>query len=282
MAFELLDSLSIPSDPAKPNEDAFAAEKHAAVVLDGATGVGENLLPGASDAAWIAHFGARRLMAHSRDGGVPKDALRHTLADAGKSYAGLRKRPPKENYEIPYASMMFVAACDGGFEAMWFGDCAALVLHPDAALEVVGDAFDKRIAESRRVAMLAEAKGLAPAAGVSRAEYLPYLRAARNKVNSDAGGWLFGPDARAADHAEAKCVAAPAGSLVLLSTDGFLALASDYGAYDAAGLVRAAREKDLKTLGEELRSLEADDAEGHKFPRIKKNDDATAVLLRLS
>jgi len=279
--FELLDSLSLPGDPAKPNEDAFAADNNAAVVFDGATGVGENLLPGASDAAWIAHFGARRLMAHSRDGDVPKDALRHALADAEKSYRGLRKRPPKENYEIPFASMMFAAADEGGFEALWFGDCAALVLRPDVPLEIVGEAFDKRAAEARRVKVLADARGLAPAVSNSRAEYLPFLRASRNKVNSDAGGWLFSPDVRAADRVTSKRIDAPSGTLVLLSTDGFLALASDYGAYDGAGLVAAVRDQGLKALGEELRAIEADDAEGRKFPRLKKNDDATAVLLRL-
>ncbi len=118
MTFELLESLSIPGDPAKANEDAFAADEQAAVVFDGATGLGENLLPGPSDAAWIAQFGARRLMAHLRDGDEPNDALRHALADAEKSFAGLRKRPPKEVYEIPFASMMFVAADEDGFECL--------------------------------------------------------------------------------------------------------------------------------------------------------------------
>ncbi len=282
MQFEILDSLSLPADPAKANEDAFAAEREAAVVFDGATGLGEMLLPGPSDAAWIAQFGARRLMAHMRDGDAPEDALRHALADAEKSYCGLRRRPPKETYEIPFASMMFAAANGGGFEALWFGDCAALVLRPGEAVEIVGEAFDKRAAEARRVKMLAEAKGLAPAAGLSRAEYLPHLRAARNKVNSASGDWLFSPDARAVDHVSEQQVDAPAGTLVLLSTDGFLALASDYEAYDADGLIRTAQAKGLKALSGELRALEAGDAEGRRFPRLKKSDDATAVLLRLT
>jgi hypothetical protein len=98
------------------------------------------------------------------------------------------------------------------------------------------------------VKMLADAKGLAPAAGNSRAEYLPFLRASRNKVNGESGGWLFSPDMRAADRVESKYVEAPSGTLVLLSTDGFLALASDYGAYDAMGLIVAARDRGLKTL----------------------------------
>ena len=280
MSFELLDSLSIPADPAKANEDAFAAEKNDAVVLDGATGLGEMLLPGPSDAAWIAHFGARRLMAHRQGGDSPQDALRHALADTEKSFTGLRRRPPKAKYEIPFASMMLLSAGESDFEALWFGDCAALVLRPGEDGEIVGEAFDKRAAEARRVKLLAEAKGLAPAAGLSRAEYLPHLRASRNKANTSEGGGLFSPDPRAADHVGSRRVAAPAGTTVLLATDGFLALASDYGAYDAQGLVKAAREKGLRALGEELRTLEEADAEGRRFPRLKKSDDATSVLLK--
>jgi hypothetical protein len=238
------------------------------------------LLPGPSDAAWIAHFAARRLMAHRRDGDSPQDALRHALADAEKSFAGLRRRPPKEKYEIPFASMMFVSAGENGFAALWFGDCAALVLRPGEGVEIVGEAFDKRAGEARRVKLLAEAKGLAPAAGLSRAEYLPHLRASRNKVNTRQGGWLFSPDPRAAAHAGSRRVTAPAGTLVLLASDGFLALASDYGAYRAQALVEAAQEKGLKALGEELRALEESDADGRRFPRLKKSDDATAVLLK--
>jgi hypothetical protein len=282
MSFELLDSLSIPADPAKANEDAFAAEKNDAVVLDGTTGLGEMLLPGPSDAAWIAHFGARRLMAHRRDGDSPEDALRHALADAEKSFKGLRRRPPKEKYEVPFASMMFVSAGENGFEALWFGDCAALVWRPGEGVEIVGDAFDKRAAEARRVKLLAEAKGLAPAAGLSRAEYLPHLRASRNKVNTRAGGWLFSPDPRAADHVGSRHVVAKAGTLVLLATDGFLALASDYGATDAQGLVEAAQSKGLAALGGQIRALEEEDTEGRRFSRLKKSDDATAVLLRVT
>jgi len=282
MAFELLDSLSIPGDPAKANEDAFAAENNAAVVFDGATSLGEPLMPGASDPAWIAHFGARRLMVHCREGCAPKEALRHALADAEKSFKGLRRRPPKEKYEIPFSSMMFVSATGDGFEALWFGDCAALVLRPGKGVEVVGEAFDKRAAEARRVKLMAEAKGLAPVGDITRAAVLPHLRAARNKANTRTGGWLFSPDPRAADHVDQARIAAPTGSLLLLCTDGFLALASDYGAFDAQGLVEAAQAKGLAALGRQIRDLEEEDADGRRFPRLKKSDDATAVLLKVS
>jgi hypothetical protein len=282
MRFELLDGLTLPGNPAKPNEDAFGHAANAALVMDGATGLGDSLMPGASDAAWLAQFGARRILAHIGAGAAATDAVRSALADAEKSFKALRRREPKETYEIPFSSMMLVAAAAKGFEALFYGDCAALVKRPDAKLEVLGIAFQNRAREAAGVTKLAKAKGLNPAARTNLPEFLGALRKERNSVNTGRGHWLFGPDAKAADHVSIKQVSAPAGTIVLLSTDGFLALASDYGCYDAEGLLTAAQTKGLTSLGEELRTVEAGDPEGTKYPRFKTSDDATAVLLRLA
>ena len=75
-------------------------------------------------------------------------------------------------------------------------------------------------------------------------------------------------------------IANPA-ALLLLASDGFLALASDYGAYDAAGLIAAAKTKGLAAMGAELRAIEDGDANGDRFARFKKSDDATALLLEI-
>lgn len=282
MELSFIDALSLPGHPAKPNDDAWGQTSTAAVVLDGATNLSESLLPGESDAAWLARFAARRLMAHCQDGHAPHEALKFALGDAEKSFLGLRRRPPKRGYETPYASMMLIAAAADGFDALWYGDCAALVKRPGEAAELIGDALDKRAAEARRAKMLADAKGLAPAAGVNLPEFLSALRAARDTLNTDKGSWAFAPDVKAATHVRSTHVIAPPGTLVLLASDGFLALASDYGAHDIESLIGQAHEKGLDPLGKELRAIESEDAEGRKFPRFKTSDDATAVLLRLS
>jgi hypothetical protein len=279
MTFNLLDSISIPGNRAKANEDAFGVDARAAVVMDGATGLGDNLMPGKSDAAWLATFGVRRLMAYVRDGASAAEAIAAALFDAQTSFEALRKRPPSETWETPFASMMLVADAPQGIEAFWFGDCAALVKRPDAPVEIIGDALDKREKEAQRAARLAQKSGLSPAASVNRPQYLEALRKARNHVNTVAGSWAFGPDVRAADHANSAKIAAPRGTLVLICSDGFLALVSDYKAYDADGLIAAYQTKGLAALGEELRAIEANDAEGVKFPRFKTSDDATALLL---
>jgi serine/threonine protein phosphatase PrpC len=280
MKLALLESLCLPGDPAKANEDAFGHDEQAAVVIDGATPLGEGLMPGPSDAQWIAQFGARRLMAHLRDGGGARKALRAALADAQKSFEALRRHAPEEMWQTPCASMMLAVPNETGLEFLWFGDCAALLRQGDAAVTVVGETMDKRAAEAERARAIAQEKKLSPASGLSRPEFIGTLRATRNRINSGTY-WLFSPDVKAASHVSRRTMKAAPGGILLLASDGFLALASDYGAYSADTLMTAALDKGLASLGEELRAIESGDSGGDKFPRFKKSDDATALLLRL-
>jgi Protein phosphatase 2C len=281
MQFNLLDSLTLPGNPAKPNEDAFGHVGNAAIVMDGATGLCEPLMPGDSDAAWLAQKGTALLMAFLRAPILPRMALHAVLNQIEYAYVMGRSRAPVATYEKPFASMMLVVASDKGFEALSYGDCAALIQRPDGGIEILGEAFEKRAREASRVAQLAKAKGMNPAGDINRPEFLEALRAARNHVNTK-GHWLFGPDATAADHVAGRQIDASPGTIVLLASDGFLALASDYKRYDAAGLIAAAQAKGLKVLSEELRAIEAADPDGAVYPRFKTSDDATALLLELA
>ena len=299
MSLAVIDTLSLPGDPAKANEDAFGHDDHAALVMDGATPLGDSpgggLMPGPSDAAWIAQFGARRLLAHLRDGVGARKALRGALADAQKSFAALRRMPPQAMWQTPCASMMAVveastdhppfharSAQEGqrgwGMEFLWFGDCGALVAQDGKPVQVIGDGFDRRAAEAGRAARLAKDKGVPPAARLP--DFIDALRAARNRIGSG-GNWLFMPDVKAAAHVSRRVMALAPGAVILLASDGFLALASDYGAYDADTLMAAAQARGLEALGEELRAIEAADPGGETHPRFKTSDDATALLLRL-
>ena len=281
MRLELLDSLSLPGDPTKPNEDSFASAAAFAAVFDGATPLGEPLMPGKSDAYWLAQFSARRLAAHAAEDGAagPRDWLRAAAADAEKSFKALRVRAPKETYEIPFASVMVLAVADDALDAVWLGDCAAFIHQPSGRVSVLGDTLERRAKERARAAKLAgEQGGAAP--GI-RAQFLPALRASRNRVNWPGNDWLFAPDAASARHAATTRLAAVPGTLVLLASDGFVALVSDYERYTPETLLAATKERGLKSLAEELRAIEAADSVGARYPRFKKSDDATALLLAL-
>lgn len=284
MSLTVLDQLSLPGDPAKPNEDALAHLDHAALVLDGATPLGPSLLPGPSDAAWIAQFGARRLAAHLKDGNAPQEVLKHALADAEKSFTGLAREPIREKWQTPCASLMLAAERNGDskkseIEFLWFGDCAAIVDN-DGTFETVGETLEKRQAEAKRARMVAQMANMSAASGVNRPQIEPLLRAARNRINSGRN-WLFSPDVRAASHVSRHHLSLQKDALLLIASDGFLALASDYDVYDMQDLMAAAAAKGLAALGAELRAIEDADPLGEKFPRFKKSDDATAILLRV-
>jgi len=282
MHFDVLQRLSLAGDAMKPNEDAALAEANAAVVFDGATPVSEPLMPGRSDAAWIAQFGARRVMAHLKEADTPRAALRHALADAERSFTGLRRRAPRQRHEWPYASMMLAVPRDDGLDALWYGDCALLLVRPDGSFDSIGQAIAKKALEASDAARFAKATNTAPTGALDTMQFLELIRSARNKLNATGGTWLFAPMAKASEHVSHARVAAPAGSFVLVCTDGFLALAGDYRSYTPKALVGAAASKGLVTLGAELRALEDGDPEGRAFPRFKKSDDATALLLRLA
>jgi hypothetical protein len=304
MPLRLLDSLSLPGDPAKPNEDSFGHDTMAALVMDGATPLGEPLMPGPSDAAWIVQFGARRILAHLKDGDAPLDAVRHALTDTEKSFAALRRHPIREKWQTPCSSMMIAvetspgpppprarsalegeaavapSRCEGrrGLEFLWFGDCAALIAEGESVV-LIGETIAKRGQEAARAKSWA---GIGPLTGPNRsAEMLARHRAGRNHINSGRH-WLFTPDIRAADHVSRTTRKLTPGAHILLASDGFLALVSDYRAYDPAGLMDAAKQKGLAVLGAELRAVEEADSGGEQFPRFKKSDDATALLIEVS
>jgi hypothetical protein len=279
MPLQLIDAVSAPGVPAKPNDDAWCHSGALAAVFDGATGLGENLIRGGSDAAWLARLAADRVAVHASLG--VERALQAAAQDAEAAYVRQRSRPPVENWEVPFASLMLVEAEHGRLESRWFGDCAALVLRPGEACEVVGEAFGRRAAEAERARAMAGEHGRAPAGASVDPTYLPALRAARSRYNQDGGPWIFGPDHRCAAHARSRSAAAPAGTLVLLATDGFLAMGSDYLRYDAAGLIKAAGERGLADVLGELRAIERKDPNGLRYPRFKTSDDATAVLVKV-
>jgi hypothetical protein len=198
MRFAVIDSISVPGNPEKPNEDAFAHTEAMAVVFDGVTAISEPLMPGKSDPAWLAQFAARRLAAHSAGGGNPRAWIAGAAADASKSFNALQRRGPKERYEIPYASLMLVALGDDTLDAFFFGDCSAIVKSPDGSVRILGDAFDGKLREREFIAGLANAQNQSPIAALRSGDAKPELIARRNRFNTSKGPRLFSPDPRCA------------------------------------------------------------------------------------
>jgi hypothetical protein len=279
----ILDRLSLPGRPDKPNEDAMGEGGAVAFVLDGATGLGDTpLMRADSDAAWVARTAAAALSSHAPGFAGDLDSLVYkATSEIERAFRSERLRETYEPYEIPWATLAICGVTSGLLNLAFLGDSRLLVREEDGSIHHFGAPLKYRKGEQALAQkMIAEAKGDRLGIESIRASVMPQLRASRAKVNTPEGYWLMGPDPRAAAHVVKSQMRLGSGAMVMLMTDGFYALIEDYKLYDDAGLIKAALGKGLAALGDELREVELNDPMGKKFPRMKTSDDATAMVVR--
>ena len=89
-------------------------------------------------------------------------------------------------------------------------------------------------------------------------------------------------DARAAEHAYCATDSIEPGDHILLMSDGFYRLIDTFNLYSPRNfMARATAPNGLSFLYNELRTVEDSDPDGRLYPRVKKSDDATALLLTI-
>ena len=279
---QVLEGLSIPGSPERENDDAMGATSSIAFVLDGVTSLVETpLMPGRSDAAWVSHTARDLLLKHGPD--AVKDLrglLRDVAFEITKQFEALRLRPPGARYELPWTTISLVGVEPGRMHIAYVGDSRVLVETADDAIHNFGISPSRSAFETGLAAkMIAARKGIGVEA--QRQTVLPHLQRARDIVNTPQGFWLLGADAAVGEHAKVATLELSGPATVLLATDGFYALKEDYGRYGDRELIATAQTVGLKILARELRHIEDDDPEGARYPRMKKSDDATALLVRV-
>ncbi|WP_395644479.1 hypothetical protein [Terricaulis sp.] len=272
--FTFVEAISLAGDRAKQNDDALGHAHGRAWVIDGATDLQDKKFTGAaSDAAWIAHFANARFHAAA---GALRDMVRDASEAAAAAFARNAGGVP-EKWMSPIASLLMAEETSDGVAGLYLGDCRMFALDAGGAEFEAGPPVEVADAEAKLAAQQQDAdKPL-----LRRESTIAMLRQMRGELNGPNRSWTFGLDPACADHARAWSLKLKRPAHVLLMTDGFSALTDRYGAYTKGGLVQAALSKGLEDLGREIRAIENADA-GSKYPRFKKSDDATAVLMRLS
>lgn len=281
----VLDAISDPGNPAKANEDRFGHNDACAFVIDGATGLGDRqYMPEAgSDAAWIASRFAdgfeRRI---GRDTAI-SNVARDISLDARKAFTEGHADVPR--YAWPLCAFAMVHADNNGLAFYGLGDSCLFLLQDDGTASLhmaLPGAYAREQAHAR--SHIARTGGITKGGGaLGDAETLAALRQHRESQNTPGGIWTLGLVPEAADHLFHERLPVKDRAHALVCSDGLADLVVLYAAYDAASLVRAAIDKGLGALVEELRRLEREiDPEGLRYPRFKQSDDTTAILLELS
>ncbi len=270
MRLQVIDSASSPA--ASVNEDGLVALEDELWVFDGATGLAEvSLMRGATDAAWLVDQAIE--VASAASGGGLLVSLAGMVARLNSDLpAG---RPP---HQVPSASLAAVRLRDDTLEVVTLGDCRLIIRHPGRpALSIDDaerlDALDRAAIERLVAARRQHGGDLSRA----RARIENLLRDNRDLLNQPDGYQALAPGL---DTSAIKVhdVTVSAGTVGLLVSDGYFRLVDTFAHVDLEGLLDRTGELGAGAMIEELRRLEADDPEGERAPRLKRSDDATAVL----
>ncbi|MDQ0421247.1 hypothetical protein J2045_002283 [Peteryoungia aggregata LMG 23059] len=282
----VIDTISDPGKQSRPNEDRLGYNRHAAFVIDGATGLGDRqFMDGyGSDAAWIAEFGTMRLAERLDALADPATVLRQISEEARDAFLGIAGDQPR--YVWPVCSLSALQATPTGFRWFGLGDSCLYLLHDDGQSDFVIPIPGAYEWEQHRAAEHIARVGGIGAAGVANddSETLEDLRRGRALQNTpDGTTWTFGVVPEAADHlAMVDVPLHGGGATALLCSDGLADLVALYKLYDPATLIQRAATAGLKSLVSELRHMEREvDPDGLRYPRYKQSDDTTAILLRL-
>jgi Protein phosphatase 2C len=263
------------------NEDVAGNTTSAAWVIDGASGVGDDLLPAASDAQWFARTvdaELRRLLLHSPT--LPFENLfRTVVARCEASYAELALRPPNGRHELPSAAIAFVRALPDRIEFATLGDCQILYRTPssDGVAEhgnggQIGP-FEERTKATAR-SIVTQNPGISAAALFEALR--PHLIENRAAMNLPGGYWVLGLQQEAIQQADR--IELPLGDWdIALASDGFLRLSDTFDHIHRSALLSIRTLDAFNHWYTELRQLECAHKSLEHYPRAKISDDATFV-----
>lgn len=271
----IFDAVSLAGAPGRPNEDRWGQAAGRVWVIDGATGLGDRLLAGESDAAWVAQRANESFIRHA---GIDETSamLARVADDLAAAFSAERLRDPAERWEVPCASFIMLTRREAGYEVAHLGDCRCLVEMNNEELRIFGATAVTEAAESETASGYPSTR---EGARYSSPEALSMLRAGRALYNQPGDAGVLVPGADFLPFVSYAAVDAPASGRALLMSDGFAAFSLRYRAIDDRAFLAAAWEAGLLPLAERLRAIETrEDPDGLRFPRWKRSDDATAVL----
>ena len=267
------------------NEDAWGMNGgEAAWVIDGATGLGEQLLRGAlSDAAAYAQQANIQFKSTLKEKNTDlRTDLRRTVKALGEWVQSNLIREPESLFELPSAATGLIKINSDKLNMAFLGDIKCILGRGQNCIT-----YGSSPLEALERNMLEELAGLQRRFPDATAEEIrnalnPILRQNRSLMNTENGYWVMSDDTRAAEHAYCATDSIEPGDQILLMSDGFYRLIDTFNLYSPHNLMaRATAPNGLSFLYNELRIVENSDPDGRRYPRVKKSDDATAIFLTI-
>ncbi|SDT70582.1 protein phosphatase 2C domain-containing protein [Jiangella sp. DSM 45060] len=264
---------SIPATADQKNEDFAAVTSNVAVVIDGA-GVPPDSESGCRHGvAWYSHMLGASYVGQLADLHRP---MTDCLAVAINSVNALHASTCDLGHPgSPSATVTAIRDQGDTIEYLVLAD-SPLILDLASGLVIICDDREAAIGARYRPAMDATANGSVEHASALR-DYVEAMRAHRNR---DGGFWVASTEAIAAEHALIGAVRAHDLRAAALLTDGASRTVDRFHLMDWTDLLAQLRSHGPAALLDRVREAEASDPKGHRWPRGKASDDATAIYIQ--
>ncbi|MFI3046481.1 hypothetical protein ALP72_02718 [Pseudomonas coronafaciens pv. coronafaciens] len=267
------------------NEDICGYNSHAVWILDGATSIsGRRTLINnkqESDASWfVGRFSHDFAKLDTYSDLVTQ--IKSITQDINAQSSGVWGDWGQQ--DIPSASFSAAIYDDRNVVLSNLGDCRVLYQLDDGSIQHFGhsnvDALDRDLLEQYK--SLAKESPRANHKVIWQ-QLVDQIRANRLLMNRPDGYWILGPDGSGVDHLQQIRLSYQNQAKILLSTDGLYRLVDTYGQMtDQQFFTRAFEANGLNQLLTQLREIEKNDPEALDYPRVKLQDDASAVLLHIN
>lgn len=277
VGFRVVDRLTDPDGDA--NADWLGVVEDCVLWMDGAAPVnaGRTRSDYPSDAAWLV----RRFVDHFLANVGPVWRTRELVIDIqgrlAVEYEALDSADDVVRTDLPFACFGAARLVDDTLEITSAGDCVLLYETDEGKLASFGHSAVSSL-EQQAVGALRETKART---GVSHSEALqatiPHILDNQAQRNRRFGYDVVEPIADLAIDLERVLMPARPGRRMLAMSDGFYRAVDTYHLFTDEQLFEAAFDSGLSDILARLRDAEANDPEASAHPRLKLQDDATAV-----
>ncbi|MDQ0843361.1 protein phosphatase 2C domain-containing protein [Streptomyces sp. V1I6] len=259
--------------PGRENEDFVIASSGVAVVLDGA-GIPDGLPTGCRHGVpWFVRQLGTDL---HRRASEQRASLTDCLAEAIRHVAQLHAATcDLHDPMTPTATVAAVRMREDALEWLALSD-STIVIDAEDGLHTVSDQRVADVTTRQREAMQAE---LAGQSDTERRRRLAYAQ--REVMNSIDGYWVAAHDPKAAEEALTGTMSLTGIRAVALLTDGAARPVDDFREMTWREAMHQLETDGPQSLIDRTRAMENGDPEAKRWPRGKRHDDATAVLLRI-
>ncbi|GAA6525082.1 hypothetical protein IDVR_08770 [Intrasporangium sp. DVR] len=253
----------------RTNQDRYIIGPNFAAVLDGASNFSEENPQ--HDGGWYAETLAaklRKLLAAQPDGALPEIV--------GRAIESVATEHDLRSNSSPTSTIALARWDDEQAEVYVLGDSTVAIIHPDGREDVYSD---HRLASIGEDVRRAYRERLAAGSGFDdqHLQLLASLQAEQARWrNREDGYWIAGATSAAASRGIVQSLKWPDVSRIAIASDGAAAAVSKYRLFPSWAVLAGLDAQEVLVAVEAHESLDGD---GTAWPRSKRHDDKTLLLL---